>query len=288
MVFRSSAGLAPLLALAMIFGGSAWSQSPQPPASPSPARGHSTAIRVPGRRGYLGVGVVEVTESRAQALKLKDDSGVEVKRVDENSPAAKAGLHENDVILEVDGKKVNDVGQFIHMISDAEPGTKLALTVWRSGATLTLTATVEARPNQLFAFGFPDGANMPQMPPMPQMPNFGWDGDTFSVMPGGAPLVGFEGETLTPQLAEYFGVKEGVLVRTVAPRMPAEKAGFKAGDVVTKVNGTPVTSPREISSLVRTARKGKVAFTIVRNKREQVLEVEIAERKSQGPDRLQL
>jgi S1-C subfamily serine protease len=101
--------------------------------------------------------------------------------------------------------------------------------------------------------------------------------------------VGFEGEMLTPQLAEYFGVKDGVLVRMVASRTPAERSGLKAGDVVTKVNGTPVTSPREISSLVHMARNGKVALTIVRNKHEQVLNVEMPEQNGGiGPGRLQL
>src|SRR5256885_1949976 len=64
----------------------------------APQHAHSTTLRR-SARGYLGVGVVDLTEDRVKALKLKDDQGVEVKRVDETSPAAKAGLKENDVIL---------------------------------------------------------------------------------------------------------------------------------------------------------------------------------------------
>jgi serine protease Do len=98
------------------------------------------------------------------------------------------------------------------------------------------------------------------------------------IFPMAAPTVGFEGEPLTPQLAEFFGVHEGVLVRSVVERTPAAKAGLKAGDVVTKVNGMPVASPREISGIVRQATQAKksVAFTVVRNRKEITLTVEMA------------
>ena len=78
-------------------------------------------------------------------------------------------------------------------------------------------------------------------------------------------LVSFVGGELNPQLAEFFGVKDGVLVRSVNPMTPASKAGLKAGDVVIKVNGTPVMSPREITGLVRSSRKKAFTFTVVRN-----------------------
>jgi S1-C subfamily serine protease len=88
--------------------------------------------------------------------------------------------------------------------------------------------------------------------------------------------VGFEGEPLSPQLADFFGVRQGVLVRTVDARTPAEKAGLKAGDVVTRVNGTPVTSPREITGLVRMSRGKTTSFTVVRNKKEITLDIEVS------------
>jgi serine protease Do len=111
--------------------------------------------------------------------------------------------------------------------------------------------------------------------------------EIFPNFVGDSPRAGFEGEMLTPQLAEFFGVKQGVLVRTVNGKSPAERAGLKAGDVVTKVNGTPVSSPREVSSLLR-ASHGKATFTVTRNHKEIMLNVEIAEDRSQSPDRLVL
>jgi serine protease Do len=245
-------------------------------------RAHSMGLRGIASRGYLGVGVVELTDDRVKALNLKDDQGVEVKHVDENSPAAKAGLKENDVIVEVNGKNVEGLHQFQTSIGETAPGTKVTLTVWRNGAKQALSATLDARPAGLFVFGGPDFPDAP-MPPMPPVPFNG--GDPFPTMPGNSAMVGFEGEALTSQLAEFFGVKGGVLVRSVNAKTPAERAGLKAGDVVVKVNGTPVTTPREITGLVHSSRRKAISFTVIRNKKEMSLNVEIAEDRSGSAER---
>jgi serine protease Do len=239
--------------------------------SQTPARS-ATLRRIVTERGYLGVGIIELTDDRAKALGLRNANGVEVKRVEENSPAAKAGLKVDDVILEIGGKGVEDMDQFLHSISEA-PGAKIGLTVWRAGAKHSLAATLETRQETPF-FLFPDSP-MPPMPPMP--PSGNWDGAPLSSLTGSGAQVGFEGEPLSPQLADFFGVKDGVLVRTVGPKTPAERAGLKAGDVVTKVNGTPVGSPREIAALVRANRSKLASFTVVRGKKEIALRVEISE-----------
>jgi serine protease Do len=259
-------------------GGFAQTSAPQSP--------RSAIFRSAANRGYLGVGVVELTDDRVKALNLKDKQGVEVKRVDESSPAAKAGLKENDVILEVNGKGIEGIEQFQMAIGEASPGTKVNLTIWRNGARQTVSATLDSRPN-FFAFNgqdfFPGGA-LPPIPPMPPVPFNGVN--PFPTIPGNSPVVGFEGEALNPQLAEYFGVKEGVLVRFVNEKTPAERAGLKAGDVVVKVNGTPVTNPREISGLVRASRNKKaITFTVIRDKKEISLNVEIAEDRTGAPER---
>jgi serine protease Do len=263
-------------------GGFAQTASAQ---STTPQRAQSTTLRGIASRGYLGVGVEELTGDRVRALKLKDDQGLEVKRIDENSPAAKAGLKENDVILEVNGKAVEGNAQFRFLIAEMPPGTKVNLTIWRNGAKQTVSATLDSRPVDLFILGgpnFPDGA-LPPMPPMPPMPSN--DGNPFPAIPTDSPTVGFLGETLNPQLANFFGVKQGVLVHSVNPNTPAERAGLKAGDVVVKVNGTPVTTPREITGLVRASRKKAISFTVVRNKKEISLNVEIAEGRSDPAER---
>src|SRR4051812_727275 len=123
-MFLKKTGLTCIAALAL--EAAAFAQAPPPPPAapstpkaPRAVRGYS--VTTPGmnsRRGYLGVGVAEITEDRAKALKLSNDSGVEVKHVDDDSPASKAGLKESDVILEVNNQKVDDVEQFVKSIGD--------------------------------------------------------------------------------------------------------------------------------------------------------------------------
>lgn len=239
--------------------------SQTPPGAP---HGHSATTHVMLRRGYLGVGVVDIAPDRVKALNLKDDSGVEVKRVDENSPAFKAGIRENDVILELNHQKMEDVTQFVRSISETSPGTKIDMAVWRNGAKQNLTATLEARSAAMA----PWDPDLP-LPPMPPMPPTAPDGVPFFIVQ--APGIGMEGEALTGQLAGFFGVKSGVLVRWVSPGTPAAKAGLRAGDVVTKVNAMTITNTREIQALVRASRRSKVPFGVVREKKDLTLEIEI-------------
>ena len=256
---------------------------PPPAAAPSAPRplsgGRSVRLRaVATKRGWLGVGLGDLTAERMKALKLKDDSGVEVTRVEEKSPAAKAGLREHDVILEVNGQKVEEGEEFARTIAEMAPGSKTTLGIWRGGAKQTITATLEARPLQVWYLNNQNGDLMPPLPAMPSMT------EGFSIMTGQSPRVGFEGETLTPQLADFFGVKEGVLVRTVSEKTAASKAGLKAGDVIVKVSGTPVSSTREISGIIRALHRN-VTFTVIRNHKEVLLNVEIAEERMPSPDR---
>lgn len=246
-------------------------------------RAHSAEFRQVANRGYLGVGVVELTDDRVKALNLKDDQGLEVKLVDPNSPADKAGIKPNDVLLELNGRAIEDNPQFQRLIGSTPPGTKITLTIWRNGAKQMLTATLDSRPGGFFFFG-PDlpALVLPQAPPMPPIPPNSVG--PFPAIPGNAPTVGVEGEAVNGQLAEYFGVKQGVLVRSVTANTPAQRAGLKAGDVVTKVNGIPVISPREIIGIVRLSGKKTVSFTIVRNKKQLTLSVEIAEIASDRTD----
>ncbi len=116
-------------------------------------------------------------------------------------------------------------------------------------------------PLKEFQFNMPDI----KIPEMPQV---------FENMR--SPILGVEAEALTPQLAEFFGVKDGVLVRSVFKDSAAEKAGIKAGDVITKVEQEPVTSASELTGALRSARsKTTFPLQIVRDRREMTLTVTI-------------
>jgi serine protease Do len=237
---------------------------------------------------YLGVGVVEMTPERAKELHLKEERGVEVRCIDSDSPAAKAGLKENDVVLEYNGQRVEGGEQFMRLVRETPPGRPASLLIFRNGANQTLTATIGQRQSGMLGLleMEPDGPlmAMPSMPEMPPMPSIHIPDMPRAFTGWRSPTLGIESESLNPQLAEYFGVKEGVLVRMVTHDSAAEKAGFKAGDVIVKVEGEKVSTPKEISSLLQSSRSKKtVAITVLRHQKEVVLNVTLEERSSWNP-----
>ena len=246
----------------------------------------STRVRPVARRvvahrnlSYLGVGFSEIDADRAKALQLKEARGVEIKCVDENSPAAKAGLQIGDVVLEYNGEHIEGAEQFTRLIKETPPGRSASLVVWRNGATKTVSAAIGTRQSGPSVFEF-DGEDfalaMPALPAMPAMPAFRMPDIPRTFMSWRSPILGIESESLNPQLAEFFGVKDGVLVRSVNRGSAAEKAGFKAGDVIIKVDGERVTTPKEISSILQESRsKGSVSVTVVRHQKEMTLSVTV-------------
>lgn len=239
----------------------------------NPRRGDVVTVQRAGT-SYLGIGALDITSERAKALNLKDDRGVEVDHVEEDSPAAKAGMKQGDVVLEYNGEKVEGTEQFIRLVRETPPGRQVKVVVWRNGADQSLTVTVGARKNMLIET--PGGpVTVPAIPPMPpiEIPHFEMSWQT--------PLLGIEGESLgsQSQLADFFGVKDGVLVRSVIKNSAAEKAGLKAGDVIVKVEDADVANTREITSALRSNRsKNTFTLTVVRNKKEMPVTVTIPDR----------
>ena len=259
-----------------------------PPDSP---RAHAASNRIVVSRSssYLGVAVVEITPDRAKELHLKEERGVEVTCVDADSPAAKAGLKAGDVVLEYNGERVEGGQQFIRLVRETPPGRAAKLTVWRDSGSQTLTATIGQRQPGVMAFSW-DGPQTMTMPPMPEMPETPTPPTPpvlvlpdlpRTLMSWRSPVLGIESEALNPQLAEFFGVKEGVLVRSVSADSVAAKAGFKAGDVIIKVDGEKVVSPKEISSILQSSRAKKtLPVTVVRHQKELVLNITLEENSS--------
>jgi serine protease Do len=254
-----------------------------PPATP-PAR--RVQIVTPAETPYLGINALDITSDRAKALKLKEERGVEITSVDPESAAGKGGLKEGDVVLEYNGQHVEGWEQLRRLVSETPIHREVKIGIWRNSAAQTLTATVgsrkDARPGgetivtpfggNSFPFKIvpPTMPAMPAMPPAIEIPEF----RTFSQNRS----IGVFGESLgqEEQLAEFFGVKSGVLIRSVVKGSAAEKAGMKAGDVLTKIDDTAVSSPAEISSALRAAGSRRTfAVTVVRSKKEMALTVTI-------------
>ena len=230
---------------------------------------------------YMGIGVVDITADRAKALNMKEERGVEITSIVDDGPAAKAGIKEGDVVLEYNGQAVQGTEQFQRLVRETPPGRQVKVGIWRNGAAQALTATVGERKGTV-VMGDDNGwtFTVPPTPPMPPMPNINIDVPHFS-MTYQSPMLGIDGESLESQeqLADFFGVKEGVLVKSVRRNSAAEKAGIKAGDVIVKVDDSRVGSSSEITRTLRGLRSKKTfTLTVVRNKKEVPLTVTMEDR----------
>ena len=244
-----------------------WSQTAQAP-------NRRISVQV-GGTSYLGIGVADITAERAKALNLKEERGAEVTNVAADSPAFKAGVKEGDVVLDYDGTAVHGIEELTRLVRETPVGRQVKISVWRNGAAQTLAATIEARKGTIIQS---DGFDIA----VPTFPTFRLPAINGPFrLTWQNPVLGIEGESLTSQeqLAEFFGVKDGVLVKLVSKNSPAEKAGVKAGDVVVKVDDTTVSSSQEITRALRALGSKKTfTMTVVRNKKEMPLTVTVEER----------
>jgi membrane-associated protease RseP (regulator of RpoE activity) len=232
--------------------------------------------------GWLGIGVGEVNPNKVKELKLPAERGVLVGKVVSDSPAAKAGLKENDVVTEINGQRVEGTEQFRRMIREIPPGRIVQLTVWRDGRAQTIGVTVGKSENHRsmsrvfstpgnFAFKLPDVQVLPEIPEIS-------DSDNFAFSFSARPRLGIDSETLDGDFGNYFGVPEGqgVLVRSVIADSPAAKAGLKTGDVITSVNGDRIRSVAELRQKVATkGESNSVKLGVIRNKTEISVMVEL-------------
>lgn len=205
--------------------------------------------------GWLGVEIGEVTAEKAKDLRLSEVRGVELIDIEPDSPAAKAGLKEHDVITRYDGQAVEGTVQFRRLVRETPAGRNISLTVSRNGGTQNISVELGDR-SAFFekkmkgkmrdfgnAYAFTE-------------PNFDFHFDTPMIvgeMDGRAPLLGISAEDLSGQLGAYFDAPDGVgiLVREVRAGTAAEKAGLKAGDVIVKVDTKPVGSLSELRQQLR-------------------------------------
>ena len=213
-------------------------------------------------------------------------TGVVVTAVNEDGPAAKAGVKEKDVITEFDGEKVRSAAQLSRLVNETPPGRTVKMAAMRDGKHVDLQVTPEDGRTAMLEHDGPmmDMWTPDRMPrlhpgmPMPDGPHElpvrdtrgatsssstrapvvprGTDSSTCSSRGRGAAGWGSGSQDLSDQLAEYFGTKDGVLVSSVNAESPAAKAGLRAGDVITSINDTAVTSTESLIAAVRKAEDG--------------------------------
>jgi C-terminal processing protease CtpA/Prc len=229
---------------------------------------------------WLGVETHEVTADKAKELKLSAERGVVLGKIVPDSPAAKAGLKENDVVTEINGQRVEGAAQFRRMIHEIPAGRTIQLTMWRDGRTQTVSATLaksEERRHVMTRVAPMPGTFAFRMPEMPEIPPMEWSGNMVF---GGQPRLGIDAEDLNGQLGAFFGAPdgEGILVREVNSGSPAEKAGVKAGDVITSINGERIRTVGELREKLSGKRDEKdrtVKLGVLRNKNEISLSAEL-------------
>jgi serine protease Do len=235
-----------------------------PEAPPSPGYGEVYG-------SYMGIDIQEITRDRMLALKLKEERGAEITMVDHDAPAGKAGLKEHDVILEFNGTKVEGTEELRRLIHETPPGRSVQLLISRNGQPMNVELRL-ADKKEYFAARH-EGLEEPiiHAPDVAVMPPI------VEVRTG--PSYGLVVDSLTPQLGEYFGVKngEGVLVKSVEEGTPGKAAGFKAGDVIVRVNNQKVADRGDWRSALRGNRSGKLTVGIIRDRHEQTLTISLPE-----------
>jgi serine protease Do len=219
-----------------------------------------------GRGVELGASVRDLDTSDTEKQKLS--GGVVLDHVSPDGPAAKAGLKRSDVIVEFDGEHVRSARQFSRLVQETPPGRAVKATIVRDGKR----STVEITPSEGHdAFIWDDKlgdrirerlGDLDML--TDRMPAFDFRFDLPSASPR---RLGVTVQALSTQLADYFGAKDGVLVTAVADDSAASRAGIKAGDVITSIDGEHVHSSEDLVRSLRDAHD-QVSVGLVRDKKE--------------------
>ncbi len=267
---------------AVLAAGPAWA-GPQSASESERAR-ERVSVSSSGGGSFLGVNIWEVNAEVARKMKLAEERGIIITSVVPRSAADKAGLQKGDVVLEFNGQTVEGVKQFIRLVREVPVGRKCSIRIVRTGEETEISATMgdKQRLTKL-AVGQVRVVRVPNV----QIPNIVIPDVPHVYTTWRSVRLGIIGESLDAQLAEYFGVEEGVLVRSVGDETPASEAGLKAGDVIVEVGGAAVATPREVSIALQERPGEKVELSIVRERKQRTVSVALSEGAGGGELRLQ-
>jgi serine protease Do len=234
-------------------------------------------VQMLGAGGRVGVTIRDLGDDDFKG-KTAGMQGVMIDEVETDSPAAKAGFKAGDIVVEFDGERVRSARQFTRLVQETPAARQVAAVVLREGQRVTLN--VQPREGDYrYSFGNLDAlvggrplkavpvppAKMDIRPLVPKFEMFGTTG-----------RLGISVEELTPQLAEYFGTKDGVLVRSVTASSSASKAGLKAGDVITGLDGGTIATADDLRRRAQRLEDGdEFSLAIVRDKKAMTLKGKI-------------
>ena len=244
------------------------------------------------RGARIGVSVQDLEQAEAADTK-RPAQGVLVETVEPGGPADKGGLKSGDVVTEFDGEKVRSVRQFSRLVQETPPGRSVPIGLARGTQPMSVTVTVESA-------GWDDDFSMrllaspriarPATPPVPPAPPAAPRAPSAAPAPpfdlfvyGSGRRLGVSIESLDDQLAQYFGVKDGVLVRSVEADSAAQKAGLKAGDVITAINGRQIYEASDVNRAIdRIEANGEFSIDISRDHKPQTLKGKLEPRRGRS------
>ena len=286
--------------------GIALAQQPEkPPPTPPPAPDvYAFSGETPGNftffiqgGSFLGVQAEDINKENMARYNMREARGVGVTQVLKDSPAEKAGLRKDDVILRFEGDSVTSVRKLTRLVSEVAPDQTVRLAISRSGGEQDVSVTIGKRDNSMNAFhrleglkGFEGMKKFEGMDKLKELhklfPPDGtgknvwkWDSqngdDNLFFSLGSNRRIGVTTMQLTKQLADYFGIADGkgVLVTGVTDDSPAAKAGLKAGDVIISIDGEKVEAAGDLSRAINKKKDGDVTLTVIRNKNQRTVTV---------------
>ncbi len=262
-----------LVPLSVTTAAFAQQQPPSPPAAPHPPD-HSMAYAVVINGGnYLGVTTEEVTRENMGRYGMREPRGVAITSVVKDGPAERAGLRKDDVILRFDNEPITSARKLTRLISEAAPEQTVRLTISRGGSEQEVSVTLGSRRGPFtISSGEEMRARVDEL--RRQAEELGQRGATIFSF-GSNRRIGVTTTALTKQLGEYFGVSDGrgVLVTSVAENSQAARAGLRAGDVITAVDGTVIEDTADLARAIGRRNEGDVTLTIIREKSQRTITV---------------
>jgi serine protease Do len=268
--------------------GIALAQEPAPPPKPPDEPLEPNFSLLVDGGGFLGVYAENISRENMNRYRMNQVRGVGVTQVIKDSPAEKAGLRKDDVILRLDGENVTSVRKLNRLVSELAPDQSVRVSVSRGGAEQEITATIGKRNNSNMVGdllrgepriwkweGDPKNFKFEGLDKLEGLDKFPKSNGDMTFFFGNSRRIGVSTVELTKQLADYFGIAggKGVLVTSVTDDGPAAKAGVRAGDVITAVDGEAVDSPGDISRAITRKKDGDVTLTVIRNKAQQTIRV---------------
>ncbi len=190
-------------------------------------------------RGYLGISMQDLTPELAENFELKESKGAIVTKVVEDSPAGKAGVKFEDVIIEFEGKPVEDSRGLMKQVAMLMPGTKVTMVVMREGKKETVTVELGERPK-------------PEEMTTDETPATIYD-------------LGFDVKDLSDELADRLGYEgiEGVVVVEVRRGSEAYRKGIEPGMAIMKVGRVDVKNTKEFYREIKKVKKGETVVLLV-------------------------